>query len=172
MINSSDRSNSSTGVCASGKTGHRQSGVQDAVAWIKQYPGIDGYTVAWLHAGGQLRIDQGMYYFEGETKGLDIPRFSQALKIQVRVTEAAKRGLIVSTTRLINRRVSGVNNEGVSFVNHIKSTGYKVAGDADPVLPIAQPIDDGNTGDDGGGTGGTVRGMPKGFMDRLFGSDE
>jgi len=179
--NSSDEydvGNSALGICTASKSGRRKSGVDDAVAWITAYPGIDGYTAAWLHAGGKLVVDQGRYHFSGLPFSADFnanehnnSRFAQVLKMQVRMQEAAKRGLIEETERLIDRQVKAVDRKGFAFVRDIQSVAYKLSGSGDV-----------NLADLGGNTGAITatqsdiddkeaapaQGMPKGFMDFLY----
>jgi hypothetical protein len=127
-------SNSGHAVNMATLTGKRHTGVDDAVDWIRQYPGIDGFTTAWLHAGGRVTVVRGEYHFVGLTRQLDVQTLAQVMKLQVRLQEAAARGRIETTKRLIVRKTSGFNKQNQRVVRKVASIGYKVAGSPEPDL--------------------------------------
>ena len=126
-------SNSGSGVCGAAKSGKRRTGVDDAVHWIAKYPGIDGFSAAWLHAGGGLVKDGKRYRLSGETVNMKLEQFAEVMKMQGRVFEADERGLIEETPRLVVREVSGIDTKGKPYVRVIKSKAFKVMGAPDPV---------------------------------------
>ena len=96
-------SSSGFGACYASATGIRKQGIEVAMDWIKRYPGIDGFSVAWLEAGGEFDPTTGQ--LTGATHALDLEQFARVLKLASRVQEALDRKLIVKVARCVNRPV-------------------------------------------------------------------
>ena len=106
-------SSSGFGACYASATGKRRQGIEVAVDWIKRYPGIDAFSVAWLEAGGKFDPSTGQ--LTGATHNLDMDAFARVLKVTSRVQEALDRGLVVKVARCVSRPVqsSGLALPGV-----------------------------------------------------------
>ena len=109
-------SNSGFTACGVTRSGVRQDGIKIAVQVISKHSGVDAFTVGWIHAGGDVRYQGGMWVIEGRTDTMLPTEFAKATKMQSRVAEAFKRGLIVECPRRVIRP------------DNTKSTGYRVAG--------------------------------------------
>ena len=103
-------------ACEVTRSGVRQDGIKIAVQILSKYSGVDAFTVGWIHAGGDVRYQGGMWVIEGRTDAMLPAEFAKATKMQSRVAEAFKRGLIVECPRQVIRS------------DNTKSTGYRVAG--------------------------------------------
>ena len=103
MLDQPTNSSSGFGACYASATGKRRQGIEIALDWIKRYPGIDGFSVAWLEAGGEFDPTTGQ--LTGATHALDLEQFARVLKLASRVQEALDRKLIVKVARCVNRPV-------------------------------------------------------------------
>lgn len=103
MLDQPANSSSGFGACYASATGKRKQGIEIALDWIKRYPGIDGFSVAWLEAGGEFDPTTGQ--LTGATHALDLEQFARVLKLASRVQEALDRKLIVKVARCVNRPV-------------------------------------------------------------------
>ncbi len=124
-------SNSGAAACRASQNRNRKYGVDDAVALIKDYPGIDSFTCAWIKAGGQYDPLTGQ--LGGLTRPLDTADLAKVLKVQARVQEAVKRGkVVVAPYRRVIRQT--VDNKGEKHT--IEANGYCLPGVT--VLPLTE----------------------------------
>ena len=102
---------SASGVNRVTKQGGRKLGVERVVDVLREYPGIDSFTLTWIEAGGEVVKVNGSYVLQGKTKAMSVDQLAKVVKVQSRVTEAKQRGRIKAVERLV-QRPDGVRSVG------------------------------------------------------------
>ncbi len=107
------QTNSGASACGISASGVRKEGVEVVVDIIRQYPNVDGFTVAWLFAGGEIRDGR----LVGTTQAMNVDVFAQAVSIQKRIKDAEMKKLIkpVPYNRVVRVR-DGRRIEAQAFI--------------------------------------------------------
>ena len=158
-------SNSGFTACEVTRSGVRQDGIQMAVKIIAAHAGIDSFTCGWIHAGGDVDFSGGQWRIVGRTDTMLPTEFAKAVKMQSRVTEALKKGLIVEAPRTVirpdNTRSAGYRVGGAGSV-----VGASVGGGVKAVARDAgKQLADDNCQGEMQSTESKKVGMPDDFMD-------
>jgi hypothetical protein len=116
-------SNSGYEACNVTASGVRKDGVVTVVDILRSNPGLDGFSVAWLHAGGSIQNGR----LVGQCKALSVDRFAVVLSMQKRIKDAELQGKIESCPSVVVRTRL---KEGATIP--IKAQGYKLKGTSNP----------------------------------------
>ncbi len=100
-----EQSNSAIGACGITASGGRRDGIATVVDIVGKMPGLDGFCIAWVHAGGEIRNGQLVGMCERMPPG----RFAEVLSLQKRVQDAEKTDKIVpcSSKVVVRKRDDG-----------------------------------------------------------------
>ncbi len=123
-----NQSNSGAGACGITASGGRRDGIATVVDIVGKMPGLDGFCIAWVHAGGEIRNGQLVGMCERMPPG----KFAEVLSLQKRVQDAEKTDKIVpcSSKVVVRKRDDG---------RLIRAKAYKLPGHVPVGVGMSRP---------------------------------
>ncbi len=115
-------SNSGYEACHITAAGVRKDGVSTVVEIVRNNSGLDGFSIAWLYAGGAIQNGR----LVGVCNALTVDRFAAVLSMQKRIKDAELQDKIEGCPSVVVRLRDG---------KPIKAQGYKLKGAVNPKKP-------------------------------------